>query len=528
MIKKTTFIYISVTIILLLFLKIDFRFQDTVFCCGDDHDYYMHAETIAVDFDLDYSNQLKGYETRRFNVNGKIAPTGFIGTGIFSAPFLFIGHTIDKLVSGENSLSTDIFNYRLIFYSFSSVFYLFLTINLTIKILHKLGYKFSELQILLLYFGSGVTYYAFERFSMTHVYECFCVVAIIYYSIKFYTEPKKNMSAYLVSLFVTLGIAVRWVNYFYFILPLITYLLVKENFEIKNRLLKNKYFLISSLVNIFLFFQHTKLLYGEYTFNPQFVYRTGGQITNFVNRDNNFLEFISINTLNSFKILFSQEFGLFWFSPILFIGICLSIFNLFFKSKRNNTLNFLILFTYLIIFASVLLWRSTAASYGFRYLFCLIPISIIMYYRFQTKYFFIPLKYYLMFFSIFATGSILFFETTLGTQLSLVDTLNTFGRSLKYTQPLYLEGYILSFVEINSYLKIFTTSFLGAIFFKLTLLLIDQNSLIVTLDNFGLPVGNEDFVNYLREVNDISILKFALVFFLLYSMVMSMRRTLKN
>ena len=77
----------------------------------------MHAETIAVDFDLDYSNQLKGYETRRFNVNGKIAPTGFIGTGIFSAPFLFIGHTIDKLVSGENSLSTDIFNYRLIFYS---------------------------------------------------------------------------------------------------------------------------------------------------------------------------------------------------------------------------------------------------------------------------------------------------------------------------------------------------------------------------------------------------------------------------
>ena len=81
---------------------------------------------------------------------------------------------------------------------------------------------------------------------------------------------------------------------------------------------------------------------------------------------------------------------------------------------------------------------------------------------------------------------------------------------------------------MNSYLKIFTTSFLGAIFFKLILLLIDQNSLIVTLENFGLPVGNEDFVNYLREVNDISILKFALVFFLLYSMVMSMRRTLKN
>ena len=527
MIKKNTFIYLFVTIILLLFLKIDFRFQDTIYCCGDDHDYYIHAETIAVDFDLDYSNQLKGYETRRFNVNDKIAPTGFIGSGIFSAPFLFIGHNIDKLVSGENSLSSEIFNYRLLFYSLSSVFYLFLTINLTIKILHKLRYKFSGLQVLLFYFGSGVTYYAFERFSMTHVFECFCVVAIIYYSLKFYTEPNNSRSAFLVSLFTTLGIAVRWVNYFYFILPLITYLLIKENYDVRTRLLKDKYFIISSLVNVFLFFQHTKLLYGKYTFNPQFVYRTGGQISNFVNRDNSILEFISTNTLNSFKILFSQEFGLFWFSPILFIGICFSIINLFLKSNNNKSLNILILFTYSTIFASVLLWRSTAASYGFRYLFCLIPISIIMYYRLQTKYSFKPLHYYLILFSIFATGSLLFFETTPGTQLSLVDTLNTFGRSLRYTQPLYLEGYILSFVELNSYLKIFTTSFLGAIFFKLILLLIDQNSLIVTLDNFGLPVGNEDFINYLGEVNDISILKFVFVFLLLYSMVMSVSKTFK-
>ena len=130
-------------------------------------------------------------------------------------------------------------------------------------------------------------------------------------------------------------------------------------------------------------------------------------------------------------------------------------------------------------------------------------------------------------FSIFATGSLLFFETTQGTQLSLVDTLNTFGRSLKYTQPLYLEGYVLSFIELNSYLKIFTTSFLGAIFFKLTLLLIDNNSLIVTLNNFGLPVGNEDFINYLVEINDISILKFVFVFVLLYSMVVYVSKTFK-
>ena len=55
---------IILTVILLVFLKIDFRFQETVYCCGDDHDYYMHAETIGVDFDLDYKNQLLGNESK--------------------------------------------------------------------------------------------------------------------------------------------------------------------------------------------------------------------------------------------------------------------------------------------------------------------------------------------------------------------------------------------------------------------------------------------------------------------------------
>ena len=107
--KNNTFLSaIFITLALLLFLKIDFRFQNTVFCCGDDHDYYMHAETLAVDFDLDYSNQLKGIETKRFNFEDNIAPTGFIGSGILASPFLFIGHSIDKIISQENVLSQEI------------------------------------------------------------------------------------------------------------------------------------------------------------------------------------------------------------------------------------------------------------------------------------------------------------------------------------------------------------------------------------------------------------------------------------
>lgn len=79
--KKIVFILL-LFIIFLLFFKIDFRFSDGIFCCGDDYDYFSHAQTIAEDFDLDYTNQLKGYEEKRFNLNGKIAPKGFFWIGV--------------------------------------------------------------------------------------------------------------------------------------------------------------------------------------------------------------------------------------------------------------------------------------------------------------------------------------------------------------------------------------------------------------------------------------------------------------
>ena len=97
--KKKYLIIFCFTVLFLFFLKIDFRFENSVNCCGDDHDYYIHSETIALDRDLDYTNQLKGNEDKRFNVNGKIAPTGFIGTGILAAPFTFFGNLIDQILS---------------------------------------------------------------------------------------------------------------------------------------------------------------------------------------------------------------------------------------------------------------------------------------------------------------------------------------------------------------------------------------------------------------------------------------------
>ena len=48
-----------------------------------------HALTIAVDKDFDYSNQLTPNDASFYDE--KIAPLGFFGTGMLSAPFLFLG-----------------------------------------------------------------------------------------------------------------------------------------------------------------------------------------------------------------------------------------------------------------------------------------------------------------------------------------------------------------------------------------------------------------------------------------------------
>jgi len=118
-------------LIMSIFLKIDYRFVDEIVCCGDDHDYYLHAETIALDFDFNYDNQFENIEKIRFINDGKKAPKGFVGSGILSSPFLFIGNIFDKLI-----VNNSIYNYKILFYSFSSIFYLFFSIHLMKRRLH--------------------------------------------------------------------------------------------------------------------------------------------------------------------------------------------------------------------------------------------------------------------------------------------------------------------------------------------------------------------------------------------------------
>ena len=89
--------YTFVITILLLSIKVDYRLVSDIYCCKDDHDYYAHAETIAEDFDFDYDNQFQEKPNQRYYVNGKQAPSGFVG-GLLSAPFIYVGNLLNKFL----------------------------------------------------------------------------------------------------------------------------------------------------------------------------------------------------------------------------------------------------------------------------------------------------------------------------------------------------------------------------------------------------------------------------------------------
>ena len=502
--KKNKLKFFFIFLILLIFIKTDYRLEGGIYCCKDDHDYYAHAETLAIDFDFDYSNQLVGNEQSRFYFDGKSAPSAFFGAGLLSAPFLFLGNVLDNLFQNNN-----LYNFKILLYSFSSIFYLIFSMLLLYKISMYFNIKYNPLIVYLYVIGSGIGFYAFERYSMSHVYELFSITLLFYYCLKFYTQDLNYFTATLIPLLVMVAIMTRWVNIYVFLVPYIVSKIVKNS---KNSLLLNKFFLASSLFSIFIFLYHTYLIFGVVTINPEFTYNTSGTLSNFIARESNLFLFIFNNLKNLLLLLFGPEFGLIWFSPIIFFGLYICLKNIIFNKDR--LFNFLIVFCFMQIFALVLIWKSTGSSYGYRYTLNLVPLSLIVLF-FQNHINKIE-EIYLKAMSGFSILSVIFFETTLSTQLSLEYIENMYGKITKFTQPDYLFGFFNSFSELEAYLKIFAQSYLGFFVFYIFVYVLGIDKFYQILDTYALPYQNEDFQILISKIQLIELSKFIVSLFLIF------------
>ena len=218
--------------------------------------------------------------------------------------------------------------------------------------------------------------------------------------------------------------------------------------------------------------------------------------------------------------------------PILAFTVFITIFLIFKNILTKNKFDKAGLYYLIACFQPLLIvaiWRSTGSAYGFRYLLTLYPLSIIFYFYLKKRYGFFFIDKVIIIFSILSILSLLFFETTPDTQLSLERIYNSFGKYTRYTQPNYLLGLFKSFIIFDSYLKIFTTSFFGAICFKFLMVVFGKNNLVDLLGNFGLPTSNPDFIIYLENLELISVDKFIfLILFGLSIYIYMLKKLVKN
>ena len=436
-----SFITLFLLILFLLSLRVDYRFIETINCCGDDHTYFVHAETIAEDFDLDYSNQMNFVEGKTIIVNEKVVPIGFIGSGILSAPFMYFGILIDNLLDTINVENSRMMNYKILLYSLSPVIYLFLTIFIFIKLLQFLNIKNKTYFVFVVLFGSGVHYYAFERYSMTHIYEVFLITLLIYLLCIFYkSDNVNNFVSIIIPIIFLLAYLVRYINYFIFVIPFwISKLIIKDT---DKKLIKNKLFIMSSITSLGIFSYISNYLYGRISFNPIVVYNKQSfpllnqYVDKSVERGNFLLDNLSILT----KMFFTQEFGIIWFTPIVVFGITAIFFDLLKKYKKQKLPYLVLLLTIGFPIGITLIWETVGSGYGMRYIYCVVPICLLVYlvinHQNNMKY----LNYLLISLSIFSFFSVLFFETSASTSLSEQEVVNTWGYMVRYAQPNYLSG----------------------------------------------------------------------------------------
>lgn len=474
---------------LLLITRFDFRLDipDT-WNTGDDASYYFHSKTISSDFDFNYDNQITSTKGNFLREDGRYVPSHPVGVGILSSPIMLIGNFIESISSVDNIYPKP--HYFL--YSLSAIVYFFLTIFILQKILCK--NENNPVFMYLLFFGSGATYYAFERYSMTVVYEVFSVAFLLYIASKI--EKNKSSTLFFAGFFPYIFLSIRWTNYYFILIP-IFYLLISDKKYLVKKVLTSTIFYLGNLIGLLSFLLHTKVVYGFYALNPSKIYLQGtsdfyeNEFFQILNGPQEFFDTLIFIFKTLFITIFSPEFGLLYFSFPVFLFVISPLyflikkqFNLFFISSLMISVNFLV----------IVIWQSTASSYGFRYLFSYIPLGILMIYKlFDEKI----IKILSLSLGCLGFVGFLFFETTVATSLS--GGINAFGIEQSFTQPKYLNGLISSIFQFSSYLLIFATSFLGILIFKLLMVFFSKQNLISYFEIFS---NDNEKIEYFIEISN--------------------------
>ena len=320
------------------------------------------------------------------------------------------------------------------------------------------------------------------------------------------------LNPFLIGFCSVFFLLIRLSNYFLLITPFFYYIITKKIKHLK-KLLKNIYYYLGVMIGALLFIVLNLRLYGKFTLSPISIYNPSNTaVENFLINEvssRTFVEFFYFIIKSLQIILISNEFGLVVITPTLFISLLFIVMFIFKKQYYAFLFSFLI---YSIPFGTVVLWQSTASSFGYRYLYVLIPYSILIIVENLDSKIIPKVIYFLFFISVVMY---LFFETSNGTSLSR--QTNTFGRMHSYVAPEYISEVINSISSVSSYLHIIFTSFFGVFIIKLFILFIGKLTLISTIEKFNyLNQDVLDLIEYSESINVLHFFSMGCVFYFGY------------
>lgn len=383
----------------------------------DDTSYLSHAMTLGIDFDLDYSNEV----AIKFNKD-KTIPSHFIGTGALVAPFVAVFSAIDRLTGHE--VIHDRYNYFTSWsyfgFLFGINFYFLLAVVMMYQVLNEV-FMLNRTVVVLAVVSSGVLYYVLGRFMMSHGMEFFASAATIYFVHRLLKQEKTKvilLYSILIGFITTLGLWIRPSNYHMLLLPFISYLFFSVLLHHKVNIKIIFYIIAAIFISLLPFFYFSDYFFHSIIPSTTAVYgrdlmQEMGMPNGILNK---FLYVLSL-TPNLLLVFFSSEIGILYSSPIIVLGIIGAIYFFIQKYKQNkSSLLWIFSLTFIYFafpFAIVLVWKTTASDYGYRYLFSLIPLSLLffgyMYVKVSSKRY-LKLLVYLLF--IIGVLNLFFYKTT--------------------------------------------------------------------------------------------------------------------
>ena len=415
---------------------------------ADDMYHWLHAATLAIDQDLDYSDDFN-LEKATLNKYTNV-PSSVPGTGYLSAPFVYIFSFFDDqdtIKSSDFRINpTKSFSY-LGFFS-GGLFYIIFGFSLLKKLI--INNPRSGLIIFCAFIGTLV-HFTTTRFLMPHAVEFFLCACLV-----FLFENKKTIKfnyyeVFLLFIVFTLISITRPSTFLYSIILILIY---RKRFKLNLSFLS-----LYALCFTFFIGLYIKLSNYLYVENYMFL-NTYGSDMDAYSSSFTFDQLIS-GIIKIPNLFVSPSMGIIWSTPIIFLGLYA-----FFKEYLfTNKINIDTMFYFLYFGASViplLIWQGREVAYGQRLLVGIIPLCVVMASNniHHSKF----IKYSLLPLSVFTYVGYLFFYSS--KKLTLFKGISLWGTEVGFVGENYYFELIKGIIDFENIVSVALRNIYSVNFFK--------------------------------------------------------------